>query len=165
MTHNPNHQVPPGMEARKEKGFFLLSLLAVTVLSIWMFLSHYLHARENLFVNVGGKRMAVLLPDAVMTPLSDLFSKVFDPLFLLILCIPFWILLHYLSYRKGSMSIYLMRRLPDRTLLHRQCLTLPILALVITLAALLILTLIYHLIYIYATPAVCLPAAYRRYVL
>ena len=81
----------------------------------------------------------------------------------MLLFLPFWVGLHYAHYYRGSKSIYLMRRLPDRTLLHRQCWTLPLLALGLTLLVLVLLPALYYLIYRYATPAQCLPLAYRRF--
>ena len=165
MRPDLRRQLPPGLSYTRERNAFLRALAAVSALSLLLFLSgRYLPARKELFSyrRVGGQSVATLIPGAQLPDLLQLLDRVLDPLLLLLLFVPFWVLLHYRHYRRGSMSIYLMRRLPDRTLLHRQCWTLPLVGLVLTLGTILVLLLLYALIYILATPAVCLPPAYRR---
>lgn len=65
---------------------------------------------------------------------------------------------NWACFWRGSRSIYLMRRLPDRWELARRCLTIPlvlILGAVVLTAALLAL---YYAIYLWGTPAQCLRA-------
>ncbi len=67
------------------------------------------------------------------------------------------LLLHYTYHYQGSKSIYLMRRLPDKGLMHRKAITLPIAEAVLTLLIALLIFTIYVLIYRYATPSEALP--------
>lgn len=62
----------------------------------------------------------------------------------------------YLYHRMGSMSVYLMRRLPNRWELHRRCWTVPVLGALAGLVLLGMLLGVYYLIYRFCTPAQCL---------
>lgn len=75
------------------------------------------------------------------------------------LCMLGLALWHYRSYRRDSMSIYLMRRLPKTGLLHRQCWTLPLLGLALYGVTALCLTAIFYLIYRLGMPTAQLPGA------
>ena len=158
--------VPPGLSYKRERNTMLRVLAVMTLLSVLIFLlSRYLPARRELFdhIRIGGKLVSTLIPGAQIQDFPQVMNRVLDPMLIAMLLAPVQVLLHYLYYRRGSMSIYLMRRLPDRGLLHRQCWTLPLLGLALTITITLILLGIYLLIYIYATPAACLPLAYRRF--
>ena len=163
MRMNSKRCVPPGLSLKQERNCFLWGLLAVSVVSLMIFALHYSNARALLFDPPRTGQEKLLIPGAVIAEFSSLLIHVFDSLFLLILCLPFWVGLHYAHYRRGSMSIYLMRRLPDQSLLHRQCWTLPLLGLAAVLLTGLLLLGLYFLIYRCATPAQCLPLAYRRF--
>ena len=152
--------IPPGLDRAQEQRWFLTALTAASTVSFLIFISHYTTARAALFDHY--HRNAVLIPGAIIESFPALLYRVLDPFFLLLLCLPFWVALHYMHYRRGSMSIYLMRRLPDRSLLHRQCWTLPLLGLAAAVLIGLLLLGLCFLIYRYATPAQCLPLAYRR---
>lgn len=165
MTRTSDRIIPPGISTASEKKLYFIALGICSLLSIALFALRYFPAREALFVNnyASGKAVSVLIPGAVIEDFPALLHRVFDPLFLLMALTPFVVLLHYLHYRRGSMSIYLMRRLPDRKLLHQQCWTLPLIALGLTALTTLLLLFFYFLIYLFATPAQCLPMAYRRF--
>lgn len=79
---------------------------------------------------------------------------------------PFWfffaamavlVFRHYRYHRRDAMSVYLMRRLPDRWEYHRRCWAVPLMGAGLGLAAMGILLLLYYMLYILATPAQCLP--------
>ena len=67
-----------------------------------------------------------------------------------------FIVYHYLYYRQGSKSIYLMKRLPSKHELHKRAIALPMLAILGCLVAALIVMLLYFAIYMLATPKQCL---------
>ena len=64
---------------------------------------------------------------------------------------------NYQSHYRGSRSIYLMRRLPDRWELHRRCLILPLLELAATLLLLAVLTVGFYFLYRGCAPGGSLP--------
>lgn len=147
--------IPPGLSFQKERNIFCLCLAGVSLLSIILFCRQYFTARQALFIYSYGRK--VLLPDAVIAPFTPMLYHVFDPLIILLLALPFWGISHYLYFRQGSMSIYLMRRLPDQRLLGQQCWTLPLLGLLLCMLTVGLLLGLYVLIYRCATPAQCLP--------
>ena len=55
------------------------------------------------------------------------------------------------------MSIYLMKRLPNKWELHRRAITVPCIAVLATIGVALTAILFYYIIYFLATPKVCLP--------
>ncbi len=150
--------VPPGYDVTPElRGFAALSFIAA-LYSLGFFFRLY-NCRQKLFsyVRIGNELRRMLDPGAEMerfpTVLEDSFDFFLIPAALALL----YIVLHYAYHWQGSRSIYLMRRLPNKWLLHRLCLTLPLLGLVVTAAAVLVLTALYYGIYRLATPAGCLP--------
>lgn len=144
---------PPGIDLRQEKGFFITGLIGATLYSL-VFLLRYYQARTNLYEWQGGKR--VLIPDYPMVDFAQLIDKALVGFLALSLCMLALIVYHYAYYHRGSKSIYLMRRLPDSTLLHRQCLTLPLGAIALCLISAALLLLIYYVIYMAFTPEICL---------
>ena len=150
---------PPGTNIPRELGLFG-GALALAVLHSLGFLTRYWRAYDALFEFHGSKR--VLMEGALMEDFDFLLDRAlwgFPLIALILLALVVW---NYLSYRQDSMSIYLMRRLPDRGLLHRQCLTLPLLGIVLCVVTALVLLCIYHLIYLNCTPVQCLPVSYGR---
>ena len=70
----------------------------------------------------------------------------------------FLLVWHYTSFTRDSMSIYVMRRIPDAKELHVRCLTLPIAALLLGALLTALLLFAYTQLYWNSTPAQCLPA-------
>ena len=64
--------------------------------------------------------------------------------------------MHYIYHYQESKSIYTMRRLPSRWELHRRCLTLPVVAIVVYLIMAFAILLILYTAYMKITPDVCL---------
>lgn len=163
--------VPPGIDAIQEWTWLRAGLLGSVLVGLGPFIMRFEGARNDLFERKmvpgadTGKLEArkFLRTDAVMTEFSDLMQGLFFGFVLLAVCLLGLLLWHYMTYRQGSMSIYLMRRLPDRTLIHRQCWTVPLLGLFLCAVTALLLLGCCHLIYLYRTPEVCLPAGYRRF--
>ena len=146
---------PPGIRLKEEYCFFLIGNFTAVGIGFFGFLAAYLGAREELFVYQYGKR--VLIDGAVIAPFRTMIMLHFPVFFFVALLMLGFILYHYAYYRQGSMSIYLMKRLPNHWELHRRALTLPCLAVLATLAAAAASILICFLIYLIATPKVCLP--------
>ncbi len=163
--------VPPGIEAAREWMWLRVGLMCSILVGLGPFIMRLERARNDLFTSEKFRRedtgvLAVrkfLREDAQMVEFPELTRGIFLGFVLVGVCLLGLLLWHYMTYRQGSMRIYLMRRLPDRTLIHRQCWTVPLLGLVLcTVTALLLLGGCY-LIYLYRTPEVCLPAGYRRF--
>ena len=146
---------PAGLSLTNEIGIFLFGLV-ISILFSTGFLFRFVEARNMLYeVNSSGK--LILLPGARMPEMTSLIHNAFAGFFLLCLLALAAAAYHYIFHTQGSKSIYLMRRLPDKWELHRRCLTLPCLAILISLGTALVLFLLYYGIYLWLTPKTCLP--------
>ena len=151
---------PPGIDLKQEFRLFLIGNIASVIVSFLAFLDKYINARNNLFFYEIDKK--ILIDGAIIAPFSSLFSVYFSGFFLVACFLLGYVIHHYLYFRQDSMSIYLMKRLPDKRELHRRALTVPCLAALATIGVALSAILLYFIIYILATPKACLPYAALR---
>ena len=109
---------------------------------------------NNLFYKEGGKK--IFYKDTMM----PMFSEIILPWFLLfgviLLGCIIAIVTFYLYHRQGSMSIYTMRRLPDRWDLHRRCLTVPLLSALLAIVIAALLMALYYAFYCWLVPFRCI---------
>lgn len=141
---------PPGMELRLMRNYWITSTCLGFLSSVWLYFSSledYVRMAKGLYTPVYGAEFAGV-PDFVDVLGSSL---IFFPLFALGSL--FFIVYHYSYHFRGSKSIYLMRRLPDRWELHRRCLTLPIAMAVFFLLLGFIMLLLFFWAYFAAVPA------------
>ncbi len=136
-----------------------LGHLASTV-PLVSFLTRYGEAKDSLYEHylVNGKWIKELVPSRVMPAFSRLVLGF--PLlgfWVFFLCMALQVARHYRYHTQGAMSIYLMKRLPDRWELHRRCWTVPVLASLGELALMGLMVFLCWLLYRYATPEGCLP--------
>ena len=99
--------------------------------------------------------------NAFMIPFSELAQpgvSLFGVFFLAMVLLG---LTHMQFHRKRSMSVYLMKRLPNPREYRIRCWGVPVLASLAALAEMALLFGIYYLIYLKFTPAQCLLAMYR----
>ncbi len=151
---------PPGLNLKPGRQVFITGA-AASALGSLTFFARYFSARSTLYGYDGAVR--VLLPDAVMPDFFPLLGNALYGFLILSLCMLGFIVYHYAYHRQGSRSIYLMRRLPNRFELHRRCLTLPLLAALLSLLFALLLILLCYAIYMLATPRECLtPHQWQR---
>ncbi len=151
---------PPGYEYDRELKR-LMCLWMIGILYSLRFFADYHKAYQRLFVwkQVPGELDAeyVLREGAQIAPFPELLSQgmlLFVPLVLVLIAA---IGVHYMYYRQGSKSIYLMRRLPDKKLLHKTCLAAPLLGILTILVTIAVLSGVYYCVYIWVTPEICLP--------
>lgn len=144
---------PPGVDIYREKKWFVAGMLTGVFCSMDFFI-RYFNRRANLYIRAGTKM--VLDTNAVMPDFAEVLGG--SLLFFLIPAVfmAATALYHYAYHYQGSRSIYLMRRLPDRLELHRRCLTLPLLAILLCLLTCFSLLLVYFWIYMTFTPKDCL---------
>ena len=146
--------VPAGIDAVQEGKWVLKGLGCSAGFSFLLFIIRCSRARGDLFTTRLGKR--VLIEGAVMSGFRDVLGIAFAGFAVLALAMLALAAYHYVYHRIGSRSIYLMRRLPDRSELHRRCLALPAAGIVCCVCAAFLLLCIYYWIYIAMTPAQCL---------
>ena len=158
-TTDFSRYVPVDLDLRRHERPAVLGGLALSAL--WSLQIPYRY-HEALTSTRNWVRMGY---DPAQTPLP-LFSVLADGGFdLFLIFIPAILLLgltHHQLHRHGSMSVYLMRRLPDRWEYLRRCWTVPLLGIAAAAALAALLAAMYSLIYIYCTPAAFLPPIYRK---
>lgn len=98
----------------------------------------------------------VLREGAIMTDFVEVLNYALIGFAILALVMAALAVYNYAYHRQGSKSIYLMRRLPNRWELHKRCLAIPLVSVLMCAAAAFILLCIYYWIYMLVTPEVCL---------
>lgn len=145
LSEKPCRLVPPTVNGREEVKLVLLGDLLAALCGAFRFsILKAVGEQEKLagmVIPFGGVMYRVLLGFAVAG-----------------LCMLGLALWHYRSYRRDSMSIYLMRRLPEKSLIHRQCWTLPLLGLALYGVTALCLTAVFYRIYCLGMPTAQLPS-------
>lgn len=154
MRIDLSKRVPAGVDWRRERGWIITALVAAFLYSLG-FVIRFSGARSKLFEWDGAVR--ALIPGAVMPDFAELLGTALlgFPLAALLGmgAAAYW---NYAYHRSGSMSIYLMRRLPDKRELHRRCLSFPLAGIAILLLAGFLTLLLYYALYMLCTPAPCL---------
>ena len=145
--------VPPGMEYKPELRFYITGLICAGLYSLSFFI-RYFDARYELYEHYDYK--SVLIDGAKIADFSSLLGYALVGFAFLAVCMLGFIVYHYLYYRQGSKSIYLMKRLPSKLELHKRAIALPLLAILGCLVAALIVMLLYFAVYMLATPKQCL---------
>lgn len=161
MKEKLQHMLPPGFTLALEASLFWGGEALVLAVFFPTAFYHLRCAVSALYAV--DQPTPTLLPGAMLPDVWTLLHGAFYGLFIVLLCLPLLTAIHYLSYRRGSMSIYLMRRLPSPWLLHQQCWTLPLIALVLYLLTAALLFALFFLCYLHSAPISCLPLPYRRF--
>lgn len=118
--------------------------------------SKYISAYGELFTYTEDRK-AVLIPGALMPNFAKLMDGALTLLGILAGCMPAVMLVLYLYHYQDGRSIYTMRRLPSRWELWRRCITLPAWTAVLCAAAAGLVTALFFGVYLWITPAGCLP--------
>ncbi len=163
-----SRNVPPGLNWEKELLWVRWGLICTVVLTSILFLLRCTEAVSYLYeykwaATTGGAYELIgrgLKEGAMMPGISTLFDGTrtgFVLVGLLPVILAIW---HYRYYRQGTMSIYVMKRLPDRREFHRRNLSLPLLMMGAVLAAMVLMELAHYGFYLLVTPKGCLPAGH-----
>ena len=147
---------PPGYEWKGEC-IRVAVLYGLAVVYSLFYFGALQDAYERLFYYDGRSLQKVLRVGAKMTPYDQVLGNYLMGFVLLTLLMLTSSVVHYLYYYQGSKSILLVKRLPDRNFLWRTCGAGPAFAMVGLLLTYGYLYLLYYGIYIWVTPAACLP--------
>lgn len=157
---DPKRHLPPGRDWENLRSWLVLGHGA-SVLTLILFLSRYFDSVDSLYSYVqqlDGTMIRQLIPGRTVAPFWELIKG--TPLSGAEIYIFLMFHLAFLNYRchtVGSMSVYLMRRLPDRWEYHRRCWTVPVLASIVEIVIFAVGVFLCWLLYRFATPAGCLP--------
>lgn len=145
--------VPPGYPVKTERLFWRNGMVLAFLWSFGYFVRlNNAAAKLHQFIPPDEK---VLIPGAIMPCFTDVLGSALVPFALLALCMLGFAVSHYAYHWQGAKSVYLMRRLPDRNLWHKRCLTLPVLLALAALLAAAVLMVLYFIVYLVCTPAAC----------
>lgn len=147
---------PPGVDTSQLKRIFIFGSVTSFIIGIMVFLIKYVSQYNNLFMyDQSGK--AVLIKDAVISRFPIIIGNSMIGFAITAICCLCFIPYYILYYRQGSMSIYLMKRLPQRSELYRSILVVPIMFAIFAMLFAIISTAICLALYITVTPRACLP--------
>lgn len=145
---------PPGMDLKHEKLTFVWGIILSAVYSAFCFFARFTAVYSDLYMYIEEK--PVLNVNAVMPDFRALIGLSFIGFLITSLIMAGFSFYHYAYYKHGSMSIYLMKRLPKKSELHKRSLTLPIIAVLLCIITVFLLLLIYFALYMLITPKACL---------
>lgn len=143
-------RTPPGLDLSLYC-MKLKVLLVISFLFAQAYWSSFVYFRSNLFQN------GHLVPGKMMIDFVDVLTvqSSFVPFFgfvSVILAMIYWMFAFYRSFYNDSMSIYTMKRLPDRWELHRRCLTLPLLGIGCVLILMVLTVALFYQLYFLLIP-------------
>lgn len=157
---------PPGVYWERELKWVWGGIIATISLTLTVFLVRCLITTGNLFetkwvIGPNGAYEAAgygVKDGAMMMEVSELLDGNRIGFAMVAVLPVIFAINHYRYYRQGSMSVYLMKRLPDRWEYHRRNLMLPMILLMAVLVSMLLTELMCYGMYLLITPAGCLPA-------
>jgi len=160
---------PPGVDIKTELKFmFGILICVIVVFSLWYsynFSSAYekLCADENFSKEYSSIHYDYRVLEPIVKPIMPDFLDIIDvmkmPHFFLFFSIGnflFFSIYHYSVYYKGSKSVYLMRRLPNRSPMLRQIFVVPVISGCAYLVTLIVLFFVFIMCYLLFTPEDCL---------
>ncbi|NCB51178.1 MAG: hypothetical protein EOM54_04760 [Clostridia bacterium] len=145
--------VPAGIDYGLELRWIGAGLLVSLFYSL-RFADSYTMQSASLYIMKGAEK--VLRAGAVMTDFVYVLGDSLAGFMILALCMLAVLVWHYAYHYRGSKSIYLMRRLPNRWELIRRCVTLHAVATAACFLAAFVLLLCYYAFYMWVTPEICL---------
>ena len=154
MKIDLSRHAPPGMELKEEKTLFTVGMSLSMIFSAFYFGSRYSNALSELYWRNGTIR--TLKDGAIMIDFVEILGEGLLGFLIVSALMIAAAVMHYVYHFYESKSIYTMRRLPSRWELHRRCLTLPAVGLVIIAITAMIFLGASYAIYMNMTPDVCL---------
>lgn len=148
---------PPGAECKSEIRLYIIGNIISFTVSLMFFVS-YVYERSKIYDYDRFLKKYILNESSTMTDFNEIMGGYLLGFVLLAAVMLSFIIFRYSYYRQGSKSIYLMKRLPNRTEMHKRAVPIPVLAALSCLVYAFVLRLIYFIFYLILTPNKCLPA-------
>lgn len=157
-------KIPPGVDIDNCFPWFKSGLIISSIVTLGFFFT-YLSSYNSLFGWSDGKKVENLWEKHgyYMDGFWDIADFWFVGFLVVTVAMIAMVIYNYSYFRNGSQSIYVMKRLPEKSELHIRCLTLPLITITGCIVAALILLALYYLFYMLVTPdtAIC-PNIYGR---
>ena len=158
---DPKRHLPLGWEWEVTRNYLIWGHI-LSSLTTLIFLDRYVDALDALYIWVegpDGTMVRELAPNRTIAPFWSLMAGMpYMGLGIFALAAAMQVWRYYNWHTQGAMSVYTMRRLPDRFELHRRCWTQPVLSVAMEILIFAGLTVLYWLLWRFATPAACLPS-------
>ena len=135
-----NHMVPPGFEWKPIVKWAVAGMGICSVISMFRFMGRYGKALQSLKWVKLSKSITVINEGEIIQSFSWVMKGVMAPFVYLMAIILLLTIFHYLYYYHGSKSIYLMKRLPNRSEIHRRSLSLPLILVAACVVVIVLLT-------------------------
>lgn len=145
--------LPPGMSPSEEQRVVRWGLALSLFLGLWDLIQFFTEI-SNLYQYRGRER--VLDESCIMPDFAEIFVRFPIGFLILAVCMLGFVTYHYIYYYRGSKSIYLMRRLPNRFEIHRRAWTYPFCVMLLCALCIVVLFWLYFGLYLWITPNVCL---------
>lgn len=163
-----SHRVPPGFDWEKELAWMRVALICAVVFGSFLFLIRLGVSISNLYeqkwepaVNGGYVSTGIGLKEgAVMGEVSAVLEWTRVGFALTGVLLVMMVVSHYRYYRQGSMSIYLVKRLPNGREYHRRNWSFILILAAVSLAVMVLMSLTHYGIYLLFTPKGCLPGGH-----
>ena len=97
-----------------------------------------------------------LLENMIMPPFENFVDDSYKGFIVAIICMAGLVGYHYFYHYQESKAIYLMKRLPRKSELHKRCLGIPIVGSVVIIVTVIFLYVVYYAVYLFVTPPQCL---------
>ena len=140
-----SHLAPPGTRAKRELFWIIAGICASALISLTFVYRYHKNFLKCARLDSMGKA-------SVMPHFSELLGNAFFGFIVMLILMAALVLLHYASLNGISKSIYVMKRLPQKTLALKYVCGMPVLGSALTIACAAAILLIYWLIYRFATP-------------
>lgn len=148
------HLVPPGINARLERNFIMLCLglsafRSLSFIHYYILIYQFLNGNEYTYMEIDGiGEIDTYMPKYLLLIKGNLTGFAITVLIMLLMC-----LIHLAMHHRGSKSIYLLRRLPQKRALFKYTCGLPLLGALASVICAAVMFFIYMAIYYLATPA------------
>lgn len=123
---------PVGTDAKKSVKLWKIAIGWTTAIVLLSYVASLFSMRSNLYsysYKVGGN---VILEGVLMPEFFMVIGRILAIYLVPALLAAVLVVQNYRYHRTGSMSVYLMKRLPNPWEYHRRCLTIPLVELVLT---------------------------------
>lgn len=152
-TYDLERLVPPGISPSNQLHLFFTANVISLIISLSFFVSYYRRYEDLFRWHYGEKELisGAVMPDFPLVLGSSTVGFFLTALFMLA-----FVIYHYGSYKNGSMSVYLMKRLPKGSEMHLRAWALPLITSLLSLLMGFLVSVIYLGFYLLVTPQECL---------
>lgn len=149
------HLAPPGANIERLRNVLVTGLILCSLAMFVQFVATWNTACQNLYGWIGTERQR--LPGAELPTFLYLIRGTYQWFAAVVIAAVFVVIDNYTCYYRESRSIYVMKRLPKWSEIHKRAWPLPLFACITAGVVIVLTTLLCMLVYRVCSPADCLP--------